>query len=114
VINDIDFAVNEECATYGCSPYEMLIGAGKPVFHIEYANYQVRSTRIELKSWYPKWVNVPSAQLPSLFCLRTNFTNSDGDYENIKPEIGRQFSTVIKTLDLTQFAMYCDGTWTAD
>jgi len=111
VIGDIDFAVNEECATYGCSPYEILIGAGKPVFHIEYANYIVRRNAIELKSWYPKWRSVSSAQLPSLLCLEANFTNTDGDYENIKPEAARKISTVIKTLDLTQFVMYCDGTW---
>ena len=37
VLNNIQFAVNEQCAQYGdCSAYSSLVAAGKPVFHIEY------------------------------------------------------------------------------
>jgi hypothetical protein len=114
VINYIDFAVNEECVTYGCSPYELLIKADKPVFHIEYVNYKVRGKNIEVKSWYPKWDNVTQVELWSLYCLKTNSTISDGDYEHIEPESASRISTVVKTLDLTQFAMYCDGSWIVD
>jgi hypothetical protein len=39
VKDDIEFAVNEECTTTGrCSWYLDLLGAGKPVFHIEYGS----------------------------------------------------------------------------
>ena len=35
----VQFAVNEECVTYGdCSVYMDYISAGKPVFHIEYGS----------------------------------------------------------------------------
>jgi hypothetical protein len=116
VLDMIDYAVNEECATYGCSPYEQFINQGKPVFHIEYANYRVQrfTNAIELKSWYPKWGNFKSAEVRSLLCLETAYNNTDPDYPAIKVEIGRKLSTVIKTLDLTAFVMYCDGTWQSD
>jgi len=113
VLPMIDYAVNEECATYGCSPYEQFIAQGKPVFHIEYANYRVKlgTDRLELKSWYPNWQTFPSAQVESLLCLETAYNNPDPDYATIKPEIGRQLSTVIKSLDLDTFVLYCDGSW---
>lgn len=114
VVNDIDFAVNEECVTYGCSPYELIINSGRPVFHIEYANYRIRGGALELKSWYPKWQGIPSLEIQRLLCSETNNTRSDGDYPEVKTQVAKQFSTVIKTLDLTSFALYCDRSWVGD
>jgi hypothetical protein len=114
VINDIDFAVNEECVTYGCSPYELIVNSGRPVFHIEYANYRIRGGVLELKSWYPKWQGISTLDIPRLLCSETNNTLSDGDYPEVKTEVAKKFSTVIKTLDLTSFALYCDRSWVGE
>jgi hypothetical protein len=39
VSSEIEFAVNEECTkTNNCELYLDLLGAGKPVFHIEYGD----------------------------------------------------------------------------
>ncbi|MER5995549.1 MULTISPECIES: endo alpha-1,4 polygalactosaminidase [Streptomyces] len=38
LLDDFDFAVNEECAQYGeCERLEPFVAAGKAVFHVEYA-----------------------------------------------------------------------------
>ncbi|KAE9980436.1 hypothetical protein EG327_006560 [Venturia inaequalis] len=37
VLNDVQFAVNEQCVQFNeCSVFDCMINAGKPVFHIEY------------------------------------------------------------------------------
>jgi len=43
LLDDFDFAVNEECAQYGeCALLEPFIAAGKAVFHVEYAEPTAR------------------------------------------------------------------------
>lgn len=37
VLNDVQFAVNEQCVQFNeCNVFDCMINAGKPVFHIEY------------------------------------------------------------------------------
>ena len=39
LIGSFDFAINEECVTYDeCGRLRPFVRAGKPVFHVEYAN----------------------------------------------------------------------------
>jgi hypothetical protein len=43
LLDDFDFAVNEECAQYGeCALLEPFVAAGKAVFHVEYAEPPAR------------------------------------------------------------------------
>jgi len=81
VINDIEFAVNEECATSGeCGDYKQLLAAGKPVFHVEYVYGS----------------SVPS-YLRDMYCLKSN--------KNLYSTI----STTIKVLSLDGWVTFCDG-----
>jgi hypothetical protein len=50
----------------------------------------------------------------SLLCLESNYDNPDPDYPHMKTEFAKKMSTVVKTLDLTAFVMYCDRTWVSD
>jgi len=109
VSNMVEFAVNEQCATYygGCQAYERFINSGKPVFHIEYAEYSIKNgTQVELKAEAGDSVSgMNSEQLKSLYCLQTGIQNRRW----ISQDIGRKFSTVIKKMDLSHWVMYCDG-----
>jgi hypothetical protein len=110
VDEDIDFAVNEQCATYagGCSSYEAFLRSGKPVFHIEYAIPETSGSRTILKADSPnadvKVLN--TSQLQALYCLRSGIEHRQW----LGVDVPRKFSTVIKTMDLSKWTMYCDGT----
>jgi hypothetical protein len=83
VIDDIEFAVNESCASSDeCDYYEELIEAGKPVLHVEYVNSNN---------------NVP-ANTRNRYCLK-----NEEDYAST-------FSTTIKVLSLNGWVLFCDGT----
>jgi hypothetical protein len=46
----IQFAVNEQCASYGeCGQYNSFLASGKPVFHIEYSD---QSTACSVGNYY--------------------------------------------------------------
>jgi len=102
----VQFAVNEECATYSgrCQTYTRLIQRGKPVFHIEYAKPKMNGTNLELKSENGKLAKLNTTQLHSLYCLENN--RSTRRYPN---DVGKSLSTVIKKMDLDTWVMYCDG-----
>jgi hypothetical protein len=112
VLPYIDFAVNEECASTsnsdGCYAYDPLIRAGKPVFHIEYANHRsargggsetvLSSTKSELRG-------LDSDGIQSLLCLKTTLPRK----RVLALDTSSKFSTVIKVLGLDGWVMYCDG-----
>lgn len=81
VVDDVHFAVNEECAAYSeCAEMKPFLSKGKPVFHIEYPPAAGSNT------------GVPASNLKK-WCA--------GD------AVG--FSTVIKTYDVDQWTQTCDG-----
>ncbi|MGP3633642.1 endo alpha-1,4 polygalactosaminidase [Streptomyces sp. 24-1644] len=60
LVDDFDFAVNEQCAQYGeCARLTPFIEAGKAVFHVEYTEPAHRfcpeSRRLGLSSMQKKW-----------------------------------------------------------
>ncbi|GHH84812.1 endo alpha-1,4 polygalactosaminidase [Streptomyces capitiformicae] len=60
LVDDFDFAVNEQCAQYEeCEELTPFIEAGKAVFHVEYemetADFCPGSRRLELSSLLKKW-----------------------------------------------------------
>jgi hypothetical protein len=76
----MQYAVNEECVANGeCASYAPFVGAGKPVFHIEYP-----------------------AKAKAGFA--SNFCKTDGPAEG-----AFNFSTVIKNYDLDGWVEYCNG-----
>jgi len=110
ISNMVEFAVNEQCATYsGCKAYEAFINSGKAVFHIEYADYKIKNgTQIELVAEAGESVGgMTSEQLHSLYCLQTSI----GNRRSVSQNTGKKFSTVIKKMDLSSWVMYCDGSW---
>ena len=109
VRNDVQFAVNEQCATYygGCSSYESFIRSGKPVFHIEYALPQQKGSNVTLRADNSSLRSLNTTQLESLYCLESGI----GNRRWLSGDIPKKFSTVIKTMDLSKWVMYCDGSW---
>jgi hypothetical protein len=109
VQSDIEFAVNEQCATDygGCKSYEPMIRRGKPVFHIEYALPQQNGTNVTLRAENGKLGGFNTTQLQSLYCLQTAI----GNRRWLSWDIVSKFSTVIKTMDLSKWVMYCDGSF---
>lgn len=109
VREDVQFAVNEECAMDdgGCKSYRKLLNQDrnakpKPVFHIEYVTYkQVQDhlnrtvTSIEINK--PAFRNMSPDEIRNKLCLID------------RPEIGRKMSTVIKTLSLDGWVLDCSG-----
>jgi hypothetical protein len=79
----VQFAVNEECVALGeCARYAAFVGAGKPVFHIE----------------YPDKAGGTDAAAAAKLCA------TDGAGEG-----AAGFSTVVKKVDLDGWVQYCDG-----
>jgi hypothetical protein len=114
VKDDIQFAVNEQCATdgMGCQVYEGLVRSGKPVFHIEYVTSEiVNGTEMMLKSEVPMLENKTSIEIRSALCLETSIGRSR---RVMNKETAAKISTVMKSLDLSRFVVYCDGTYVAD
>jgi len=96
VLSDIQFAVNEECATEGsdgCQEYDDLLAAGKPVFHIEYVN-----TTSSGQWTNPSFPGVSNSQMLVDLCVKKQSGGISG-----------KLSTVIKDLDLDGWVVYCDG-----
>ena len=108
LMDEIQFTVNEECASTndseGCSAYTDLVSSGKPVFHIEYATPWGFGPNVTLVSIKPELFLKSSAQIESLFCLKTQLMNK----KTVKQDLRDKFSTVIKVLGLDGWVMYCD------
>jgi hypothetical protein len=109
VDDDIDFAVNEQCATYhgGCSSYEPFLRNNKPVFHIEYAipDHAGPAVTLRADSQNSDVMALNSKQLQALYCLESGIEHRTW----LSGDIPRKFSTVIKKMDLSKWTMYCDG-----
>jgi hypothetical protein len=81
-----------------CDAYTQLIDAGKPVFHIEYANkYTIKDGKAIISS--SGGSELSSDQLKAKYCLKSN------------REYSSTFSTTIKVLALDGWVLYCDDTW---
>jgi hypothetical protein len=107
VASDIQFAVNEECATYygGCSSYTSFLNSGKPVFHIEYARTKINGTAVEITAENEELSRMSGQELQQLYCLETGI----GSRRWVSKDVARRFSTVIKSLNLSKWVLYCDG-----
>ncbi|KAF2193910.1 glycoside hydrolase family 114 protein [Zopfia rhizophila CBS 207.26] len=119
IFYDVDFAISEECVQYkNCTAYSNFTTApqpgteAKPVFEVEYVNY----------TYSGEWSNEGVALQPELFKtrnvnfpgltdekLRRKLCNLDEPGASLdKPYL--KINTIIKTLDLDGFIMFCDGT----
>jgi hypothetical protein len=95
VTDVVQFAVNEECkaVTKDCAVYDDFLNE-KPVFHVEYATH---SGMTSIRSTYDGFKDMSSDQVKAAYCL------------NDVPKDTKRFSTIIKTLDLDGWVLYCDG-----
>jgi endo-alpha-1,4-polygalactosaminidase (GH114 family) len=96
VLDTVQFAVNEECVAQegnGCTEYNDLLNAGKPVFHIEYADENDNNSngKVGAKD------------------TRQGVSQSTLDSYCVTSGLGSQLSTVVKYLDLDGWVEYCDG-----
>jgi hypothetical protein len=103
VINDIAFAVNEECVTQTdrhtkCTEYNDLIAAGKPVLHIEYIDSKSKKT-IAARKALARMAVAPRATVSKETRDQLCNVSVNGD----------KLSTVIKYLSLDGLVVYCDG-----
>jgi hypothetical protein len=108
VRDDIQFAVNEECAAQRtCNRYSDFLSprsrtglqrgssrqrTGKPVFHIEYTEESMKGGPVKR--------NVSSAEVENISKQRQCL---DGN------RLGKLFSTTIKAVNLDGWVEYCDG-----
>lgn len=118
IFDDVDFAISEQCVQYqNCTAYSNFTTApapgkvGKPVFEVEYVNY----------TYTGEWTDDGVALQPNLFqtsntdfptlhneALRRKLCNLDLPGVTLeKPYL--KINTIIKTLDLNGFVMFCDG-----
>lgn len=122
IYNDVDFAISEQCVQYlNCTAYANFTTRpspsapnpvdGKPVFEVEYVNY----------TYSGQWSDVGVALEPAKFKtknvdfpgltnekLRRKLCNSDEPGVTLeKPYL--KINTIIKTLELDGFIMFCDG-----
>jgi hypothetical protein len=109
VSRDVEFAVNEQCATSfsGCSSYSSFLASGKPVFHIEYATppREVNGTQVALRAEDGALGSLPSEKLQKLYCLEEGL----GGRKRMSADTRQKFSTVIKEMDLGPWVVYCDS-----
>ncbi|KAE9979615.1 hypothetical protein EG328_000782 [Venturia inaequalis] len=95
VADVVQFAVNEECkmVTKDCGVYDEFI-AEKPVFHVEYVSSHSGNT---IRSNYDGYQGMTSDEVKAAYCLKDD------------PTQAARFSTIIKTLALDDWVLYCDG-----
>jgi hypothetical protein len=107
IIDNIEFAVNEQCgARHECDTYKPLIEAKKPVFQIEYVvptSTDGKVVRIDPQGFgsdeqeeYKKWKAMSSTEVKKALCLNTDTNPGNG------------FSTVIKKMGLDGYTLDCD------
>ena len=110
VLDNVQFAVNEQCntATKTCPLYEALLDKNKPVFHIEYVDSHTtdENGNVVLGSNDQALAGLSSDQIKAKLCLETISTKSGKDISAVDKS---KWSTMIKTLDLGGWIMYCDG-----
>ncbi|KAJ4350349.1 uncharacterized protein N0V89_008970 [Didymosphaeria variabile] len=118
IFDDVDFAISEECVQYlNCTVYSNFTTAprpntiAKPVFEVEYVNYTYTGewsddgVALTPSAMRTKNVNFPGLTNEK---LRRKLCNLDEKGVTLeKPYLG--INTVIKTLALDGFVMYCDG-----
>lgn len=90
----------------GCSQYTGFINQGRPVFHIEYVKYNLNGTSVQLTAENSALEGLPTTQLQAIYCLEAGL----GTRRTMSKDVGKMFSTVIKTMDLNKAVTYCDGT----
>jgi hypothetical protein len=118
IFDDVDFAISEECVQYlNCTAYANFTTAprpgtiAKPVFEVEYVNYTYSGrwsddgVALEPKKFRTNNVNFPGLTDEKLRRKLCNLDEPGASLENPFLKI----NTVIKTLELDGFAMYCDG-----
>jgi len=118
VSSEVQFAVNEQCASGGdCTSYNSFLDRGKPVFHIEYADYTINADgSVALSS--SALPGSSTDQILASYCLQ----NADSERKGkgaalaVAPKVhakalGQQLSTVTKVLLLDGFVIYCDKSW---
>ncbi|KAF2713497.1 glycoside hydrolase family 114 protein [Pleomassaria siparia CBS 279.74] len=118
IFPDVDFAISEECVQYkNCTAYANFTTApspttiGKPVFEVEYVDY----------TYSGRWSDQGVALSPELFKtsnknfpglndekLRRKLCNLDEPGASLETPY-LKINTIIKTLDLNGFIMFCDG-----
>jgi hypothetical protein len=113
VLNEIEFAVNEECSVFeDCEDYKPLVDANKPIFHIEYVKPTTIGKRLQ------KMVYVPDEEYAQLNANQKRLVgiSNRNDMESLRKEFCLQtpkneypgISTVIKNKDLDGWVLYCD------
>jgi len=120
IFDDVDFAISEECVQYlNCTAYANFSGAAprpgtqpKPVFEVEYLNYTysgrwsdqgVALEPAKFKTNNPNFPGLKDEKLRRKLC---NLDEPGASLE--KPYLA--INTIIKTLELDGFIMFCDGT----
>jgi hypothetical protein len=137
IYNDVDFAISEECVQYlNCTAYANFTTrgteVGKPVFEVEYVNYTVSphdpnksnmfsdltSSPLQYSGGWsddgvalnPTQFKTKNIAFPELTGekLRRKLCNLDEPGVTLdNPYL--KINTIIKTLDLDGFIMFCDG-----
>jgi hypothetical protein len=126
VIDNIQFAVNEQCVTAedtACGEYQPLLSAGKPVLHIEYIDDNSSTGNSGNNSGDNSGNNSGDNNDDN----SGDDNNSDDDKSTkkkvtkpatsadlsklcVEGGLGSQLSTVVKYLALDGWVEYCDGT----
>lgn len=118
IFPSVDFAISEECVQYlNCTVYANFTTAprpgtiGKPVFEVEYVNYTYSGRWSDQGvALQPEKFKTNNVHFPGLTDekLRRKLCNLDEPGVTLdKPYLG--INTIIKTLDLDGFVMFCDG-----
>lgn len=118
IFDDVDFAISEECVQYlNCTAYANFTTApragteGKPVFEVEYVNYTYTGewsddgVALEPARFRTNNVNFPGLTNEKLRRKLCNLDEAGATLENPYLKI----NTIIKTLELNGFIMFCDG-----
>jgi hypothetical protein len=118
IFDDVDFAISEQCVQYlNCTAYSNFTTAprpgtiGKPVFEVEYINYTYTGGwSDDGVALHPEQFRYNNVDFPGLTNekLRRKLCNLDlpgVTYDNPYLKI----NTVIKTLALDGFMMFCNG-----
>lgn len=119
IFDDVDFAISEECVQWlNCTVYSNFTTAprpgteGKPVFEVEYVNYTYsggwsdEGDALDPSKFRTNNVNFPGLTNEKLRRKLCNLDEPGASLENPYLKI----NTIIKTLDLDGFVMFCDGT----
>jgi hypothetical protein len=118
IFDDVDFAISEECVQYlNCTAYANFTTApragaeAKPVFEVEYVNYTYTGAwsddgvALSPSSFRTKNVNFPGLTNEKLRRKLCNLDEPGVTLDNPYLKI----NTIIKTLELDGFIMFCDG-----